>query len=204
MSQRESCFLGEWKALVFSSRFFFISSSFPTWVMRPQGPRQLLEVFMVPVGVGKLVAPYVIRCAIRGARGMQGCVRVFREEWGAPWAHRERQHCPFIWVLQVERLAVQPRTDSSLVLWAWRGRGCARWAGAMLLHGVLSAGTLGFGGSLSLVLLSGWTVSPGDRGWVEVGSCPCSEAGGAPQASAHFAFAQIPSCSMSVPQMLFS
>lgn len=52
--------------------------------------------------------------------------------------------------------------------------------------GVLSAGTLGFGGSLHLVLLRGWTVSPGDRGWGEVGSCPYSEAGGAP--SPHLTF----------------
>lgn len=154
MSQRESCFLGEWKALVFSSRFFFISSSFPTWVMSPQGPRQLLEVFMVPVGVGKLVAPCVIRCAIRGARGMQGRVHVFKEEWGAPWARRERQHCPFLRVLQVERLAparlrVQPWTDSSLVLWAWRGRGCARWGWCHAPTWGASRGDLGVWGGHS-------------------------------------------------------
>lgn len=52
--------------------------------------------------------------------------------------------------------------------------------------GVLSTGTLGLGGSLCLVLLRGWTVSPGDQEWGEVGSYPYSEAEGAP--SPHLTF----------------
>ena len=162
MSQRRSCFLGEWKSLVlqFTLLFHFIILSHLGH--ESPGPESAVGGIYGPGGGGgasrKLVAPYVIRSAIHGAKGMQGHVHTCTGERGAAWAHREGQHCPFIRVLQVEGVAVQPQTGSSLVFWAWQGRGYTGWGwchaptSGCSHVGVLSAGDLGVWGVTLLSL----------------------------------------------------
>lgn len=137
---------------------------------------------MVPVGVGKLVAPYVIRCAIRGARGMQGRVHAFKETWGAAWV-TGRDSALSLHQGPPSGGARGPAPDGQRPgALGLAGAGLCQMGLVPCSHmGCFPQGPWGLGaGSLSLVLLSGWTVSPGDQGWVEVGSCPYSEAGGAP------------------------
>lgn len=147
MSQRGSCFLGEWKSLVLQFTLLFHFVILSHLGHESPGPEAAVGGIYGPGGGGgasrKLLAPYMIRGAILGAKGIQGRVHACKEERGAAWAHREGQHCPFIRVLQVEGLTVQPRTGSSLVLWAWRGWGAPDGAGAVLLHWGAFHGDLG-------------------------------------------------------------
>ena len=120
---KRKLFPWEWKSLVlpFTLLFHFVIHSHLDH--ESPGPEAAVGGIYGPGGGGgasrKLVAPYMICGAIHGAKGIQGRVHACKEEQGAAWAHREGQHCPFIRVLQVEGLTVQPRMSSSLVLWAW-------------------------------------------------------------------------------------
>ena len=80
-------------------------------------------------------------------------------------------------------LLSSPRRAAAWYFGPGKGGGTPDGAGAMLPRrgaptwGCFPQGTLEFGGSLCLVLLSGWTVSPGDLGWG--GGCSGSSMTGA-------------------------